>query len=141
VALHAQGDTFQALHAFERALLLAEPEHYMRLFLDEGVPVRDLLRRAGSQGITPQYVATLLAVPAGMKEQRASKQQPLIEPFSERELDVLRLIREGYSNQEIARELVIALGTVKAHTASLYRKLNVATRTQAVARATALNLL
>jgi LuxR family maltose regulon positive regulatory protein len=68
-------------------------------------------------------------------------QQPLIEPLTERELEVLRLLADGLSNQEIARQLVVALGTAKTHTASLYRKLDVVSRTQAVARARELGLL
>jgi LuxR family maltose regulon positive regulatory protein len=103
----------------------------------------ELLRRAGSQGIAPNYVASLLAAwnaqpPAATP---AARLQPLIEPLSERELEVLRLIADGLSNAEIASRLVVTVGTVKAHTSNLYGKLGVNTRTRAVARARALGLL
>jgi LuxR family maltose regulon positive regulatory protein len=141
LALTDIGDTAGALASLTRALMLGQPEGYVRAFLDESAPIAKLLRRAGSHGISPKYVAELLSqfdrevgiVPAS--------QQPLIEPLTERELEVLHLLADGMSNQEIARKLVVALGTAKTHTASLYRKLDVVSRTQAVARARELGIL
>lgn len=141
LALETRGDTTGALSDLARALTLGEAEGYVRVFLDEGEPIADLLRRAGSRGIAPQYVAKLLAEFAKGGTGRLASHQPLIEPLTDRELQVLRLVADGLSNQAIAAQLVVAVGTVKAHTASLYRKLDVASRTQAVARARDLGLL
>src|SRR5574340_48748 len=141
LALAAAGETGSALSPLGRALAMGESENYARIFLDEGEPLMDLLRHAGSRGIAPKFAARLLAESdAGQGLTRVTR-QPLIEPLTDREMEVLRLVAAGFSNQEIADRLVLALGTVKTHTASLYRKLDVSTRTQAVARATELGLL
>jgi LuxR family maltose regulon positive regulatory protein len=100
-----------------------------------------LLRRALSQGIAPNYAARLLgafdrAVEAGMPANAS-----LVEPLSERELEVLRLIVAGLSNPEIADELVIAVSTVKSHVNHIFGKLGVDSRTRAVATAQELDLL
>lgn len=141
IALAELGDTSRALAVLARALALAPSEGYVRAFLDEGVPMAKLLRRAGSHGVAPKYVAGLLAQFDKEIGIMPTAQQPLIEPLTERELEVLRLLADGLSNQEIARQLIVALGTAKTHTASLYRKLDVISRTQAVARARELGLL
>jgi LuxR family maltose regulon positive regulatory protein len=141
LALADSGDTAGALTTLARALMLGQSEGYVRVFLDEGAPMAELLRHAGSHGISSKYVAELLSQFDGEIGFTPDTQQPLIEPLTERELEVLRLLAEGLSNQEIANELVVALGTAKTHTASLYRKLDVASRTQAVARARELGLL
>jgi LuxR family maltose regulon positive regulatory protein len=141
LALKAGGDKPGALAVLTRALALGEPEGYLRIFLDEGAPMAELLRHAGSRGIAPKYVAKLLSEFKGSSGAAPASQQPLIEPLTDRELQVLRLLAEGLSNRAIADRLVVALGTVKSHTASLYRKLDVTSRTQAVARATELGLL
>ena len=141
LALQAQGDKPGALAVLARALALGEPEGYLRIFLDEGAPMIELLRHAGSRGIAPKYVANLLSEFNQGAGATPASQQPLIKPLTDRELQVLRLLAEGLSNQAIADRLVVALGTVKSHTASLYRKLDVTSRTQAVARATDLGLL
>jgi LuxR family maltose regulon positive regulatory protein len=129
------------LTTLTRALLLGKPEGYVRVFLDEGAPMAKLLRHAGSRGISPKYVAELLSQFDSEIGAAPAAQQPLIEPLTERELEVLRLLADGLSNQDIANKLVVALGTVKTHTASLYRKLAVTSRTQAVARARDLGLI
>ena len=141
LTMNAKGDVTGALAALARALALGEPEGCLRVFLDEGAPMAELLRHAGSRGIAPPYVARLLSEFNRSKAVTADSQQPLIEPLTDRERQVLRLLAEGFSNQAIAERLVIAVGTVKTHTASLYRKLGVSSRTQAVARATQLGLL
>ena len=140
-AFQAQGDVDPALSALERALSLAEPEGYVRTFVDEGEPMARLLRRAMAQGIAPNYVSKLLAAFGEAVEPPPSVVQPLIEPLSERELEVLRLIAAGLSNREIAQELVVAVSTVKSHINHIYGKLAVTSRTQAVAKAQALDLL
>ncbi len=139
--LKGQGDTQDALNALARALALGESEGYIQVFLDEGAPMSILLRYAGSHGVAPKYVARLLSQFDTEIGTPPDTQQPLIEPLTERELQVMRLMAEGLSNQAIANQLIVALGTVKAHTASLYRKLNVTSRLQAVARSRELGLL
>jgi LuxR family maltose regulon positive regulatory protein len=141
LALDLKGDAPRALTLLTRALMLGQAEGYARVFLDEGAPMARLLRQAGSHGIAPKYVAGLLSQIDREIGITPARQQPLIEPLTDRELQVLRLLVDGLSNQEIANRLVVALGTVKTHTASLYRKLNVASRAQAAARARELGLL
>jgi LuxR family maltose regulon positive regulatory protein len=141
LAFQAQGDIDRALSALEQALSLAEPEGYVRTFVDEGEPMATLLRRATAQGIAPNYVSKLLAAFGEAVEPASPMTQPLIEPLSERELEVLRLISTGLSNREIAQELVVAPSTVKSHINSIYGKLGVKNRTQAVVLAQALGLL
>ena len=117
----------------------------MRLFLDEGEPMLALLRQAHARGIAPGYVATLLSafgeLGATASLLRTSRADLLVEPLSERELAVLRLLVAGLSNAAMAQELVITVGTVKRHVNSIYTKLGVTSRTQAVARAHTLQLL
>ena len=141
VALQARGETVQAVVALERALSLAEPEGYIRIFVDEGPPMEKLLRRALSRGVAPDYVSRLLASIGKTAETISPVSQRLIEPLSPRELEVLRLSAGGFSNREIAEALVIAVTTVKKHISNIYGKLGVRSRTQAVARARDLNLL
>jgi len=131
----------RALSALCRALSLAEPEGYVRTFVDEGEPMAHLLRLSLSRGIAPDYVARLLAAFDQEIEPEPPGMQSLVEPLTERELDVLRLIVAGLSNPEIADELVIAVSTVKTHINHIFGKLGVDRRTQAVARAQELSLL
>ncbi|MEO0561759.1 MAG: LuxR C-terminal-related transcriptional regulator, partial [Chloroflexota bacterium] len=124
----------------EQALILAEPEGYVRVFADEGVSMAALLRNAIKQGITPDYAHRLLANIDGSSTQTATT-QPLIEPLSERELDVLRLLRGDLSGPEIARELVISLNTFRTHSKNIYSKLAINSRRAAVRRAIEINLI
>ncbi|MEO1440632.1 MAG: LuxR C-terminal-related transcriptional regulator [Chloroflexota bacterium] len=140
LAYHANGDTSAALLPLEKALILAEPEGYVRLFADEGVPMSILLRNAIKQGITPDYAQRLLASIDGSSPQTVEA-QPLIDPLSERELDVLRLLRTELSGPEIARELVISLNTFRTHSKNIYSKLAINSRRAAVRRATELKLI
>jgi len=139
LAYQALGDTEQALDVLEDALSLAEGEGYVRLFIDEGPMMAELLRLAGSKGIQSSYVSHLLAAYGDSHELQQGTL--LVEPLSERELSVLRMIAVGMTNPQIAEELVLSIGTVKSHTGNIYGKLGVHNRTEAVARATELNLL
>jgi LuxR family maltose regulon positive regulatory protein len=145
LAQQAQGNRTAALATLERALLLAEPEGYMRLFLDEGTPMLALLRLARARGMVPGYVATLLS--AFGEHQRlnpalhATRSTSFVEPFTEREREVLQLLLEGASNREIARHLVISVNTVKKHVYNICGKLGVQSRAHAIVRARTLNLL
>jgi LuxR family maltose regulon positive regulatory protein len=141
LAFQAQGDQGRAMSALGRALFLAEPEGYVRTFVDEGEPISMLLRSARAQGLAPSYVASLLAVLGEAATPVPPEVQPLVEPLTERELEVLCLIAAGLSNQEIAQELVIAVSTVKSHINHVYGKMGVKSRTQAVARAQSLGML
>jgi LuxR family transcriptional regulator, maltose regulon positive regulatory protein len=164
---HAQADRTSALSALQQALTLAEPEGYVRLFVDEGTPMRLLIEDCKvqmSQSIQSpashayhrllEYIHTLLAAFPGAEErgQRTESSVPtssvlrpqsstLVEPLSQRELDVLRLIAEGLSNQAIADRLVVAVSTIKKHVNNIYGKLDVQSRTQALLRARELHLL
>ncbi|NUO79132.1 hypothetical protein HUU05_03575 [candidate division KSB1 bacterium] len=149
----------QAMLALERALTLAEPEGYIRTFVDEGAPMVELLRQfirdqrerpsEASQALQ-SYAMKLLAAfppelaPAAVQTHKTSAALPasyLVDPLSERELEVLKLIANGLSNPEIARKLFVANSTVKRHINNIYAKLNVHTRTQAVAKGKGLKLL
>lgn len=140
LALQALGDTSAALESLERSLTLAEPEGYVRTYLNEGPPMEALLRQAGARGILPAYVNRLLGERPASPAPHAHAEL-LADPLTPREIDVLRLIGQGLSNQEIAERLFIALNTVKRHTSSIYGKLGVGSRARAAARARALGLL
>ena len=149
LAHHAKGDLSAALLPLGQALLLAEPRGYIRIFLDEGSPMGQLLREAASRRIMSNYTSKLLAV-FELQEQGSASVSPitaspisqsLIEPLSQRELDVLRLFKTELSGPEIANQLVIALSTVRTHTKSIYNKLNVTDRRAAVKRAIELGLI
>jgi LuxR family maltose regulon positive regulatory protein len=138
-------DLPKAMATLQRVLALAEPEDYVRTFVDAGPPMKALLRQALLRGISPAYVKRLLAAfPAREAPRPANRQQlaaHLAEPLSNRELEVLRLVAAGASNAEIAHSLVVGLSTVKKHINSIYSKLDVRSRTQALARAADLDLL
>jgi len=147
LAYQSGGNTTQAMVPIERALTLAEPLGFMRIFIDEGQAMRRLLNEALNRGIAPDYVRLLLAAFPSIEIEKTGSsrsQAPdygLVEPLSERESEVLHLIAEGLTNQEIATRLYISLNTVKVHTRNIYGKLGVNNRTQAGARAKALGIL
>ena len=134
------GDIPAALACLERALTLAEPEDYVRVFIDEGPPIASLLQAAAKQGIARNYVSRLLAAVSETEHDSPIK-QALIEPLSERELDVLRLLGTDLDGPDIARELTVSLNTVRTHTKHIYAKLAVTNRRAAVRRAQELDLL
>jgi LuxR family maltose regulon positive regulatory protein len=153
VTLHLKGENAVAEHALGEALALAEPGGFIRLFVDEGGPMAKLLTEAVAQGIRPGYIARLLVAfdaeaanerPTSSDERRtpsSPKSSSLVESLSPRELEVLRLIARGLSNQEIGEQLFLALDTVKGHNRRIFEKLQVQRRTEAIARARELGLL
>jgi len=140
LAAQALGQSEKAMQALERALALAEPEGFVRIFVDEGKPMARLLYEKAASRIKPEYVGRLLAAFATAAPP-APKRVEMVEPLSERELEVLRLIAEGLSNEEIAQRLVLSLPTIKWHASNIYGKLGVKSRTEAVAKAKALGIL
>lgn len=127
----------EATRTLARALLLAEPEGFVRVFIREGTAMAALLRAAGAHGHAPNYVKHLLEAFG----ESGALQGSLLDPLSERELQVLALVAQGLTNAEIAAELVIAHSTVKTHINRIYSKLDVSNRTQAVVRARQLQIL
>ena len=147
LALQAEVNLTEALSMLERALALAEPGGFIRIFVDEGPPMARLLYEALDRGIAPGYVSRLLgAFPLDDKEHTKSpkSQAPdsiLIEPLSDREIEVLHLIAEGLTNPEIAARLILSPHTIKAHTRNINGKLGAHNRTEAVTKARALGVL
>jgi LuxR family maltose regulon positive regulatory protein len=148
LVLYAQGDSDSAVASLRRALSLAEPENYARSFLDLGKPMEDLLHRSLENHTLReprlrQYVEQLVSRFAMDLPTKTGPPggEALIEPLTEREMEVLRLIAEGLSNREISERLFLALSTVKGHTRIIFDKLQVQRRTEAVARARDLGLL
>jgi LuxR family maltose regulon positive regulatory protein len=149
LARQALGDGDGALQALARALEMAEPESYVRVFVDSGQPMVELLQQASARGIRAGYASKLLD---GLQQSSSRQGQPdsarpmaqpasLIEPLTDREMEVLQCLGEGLSNAEIGQRLFISLPTVKSHTRNIYGKLGVHNRKKAVARATALGIL
>jgi LuxR family maltose regulon positive regulatory protein len=160
LALREQNEGEQARATLTRALALAEPEGYVATFVSEGQPMAALLTQAldaqkkerseGAQRISSGYIRKLLAVlkgetlsPSKETAHQGTVQSPgePLEALSERELEVLQRLAAGLSNQAIAQEFIVSVGTIKTHLNHIYGKLNVHSRTQAVARARALHLL
>lgn len=139
LAHQAQGDGAAAVRSLERALTLAEPEGYVRIFLDEGAPMATLLRAVAQRGVTRAYARHLLAS-AGEAVGGVPAQGGLVEPLSGRELTVLGLLRTDLSGPDIARELMVSLNTMRTHTKNIYTKLGVGDRRAAVRRAEELGL-
>ena len=146
LARHAGGDTAGSLAPLERALSLAEPEGYVRVFVGEGPPMASLLRAIAKQRGTSDYVHRLReacgqdrgtnpVIPA------TRPRQGIVEPLSDRELDVLRLLATDLDGPDIARQLTVSLNTMRTHTKSIYAKLGVNSRRAAVRRAEELDLL
>jgi LuxR family maltose regulon positive regulatory protein len=152
VALHAHGEKEKAVQLLGDALTLAEPGGFIRIFVDEGAPMAKLLIGMKAEGGRwKEYIHKLLAAygkqkdvqPFGSAQDKPSafSLHPLVEPLSQRELKVLQLIAQGLSNREIGERLFLALDTVKGHNRRIFDKLQVQSRTEAVARAHELGLL
>ena len=132
LAFQATKDTDRALVALERALSLAQPEGFVRLFLDEGEAMTRLLCLVKSRQAATGYATELLAMVDKISDITKPSMQLLIEPLTRRELEVFRLIEAGCSNLEISKQLVLSITTVKRHISNIYGKLGVKSRTQAI---------
>jgi len=153
IIANARGDEELALSLLQRALQLAVPEGFMRAFLDKGTKMEQLLRKAAAAGLSPDYARRLLEGFPGPGEkvkvepippERIKEEQDtplLIEPLSDRELEVLRLLNTSLDSNEIAAELYISVNTVRTHIKNIYSKLDVNRRLQAVERAHELKLI
>ena len=154
VALRANGEKDKAVQLLGEALALAEPGGFIRIFVDEGEPMRLLIldfrlwiekQPRGQDHELLGYVDKLLAAfeqPAAMPQsQIANHKSQMLEPLSQRELEILKLITQGLSNREIGERLFLALDTVKGHNRRIFDKLQVQSRTEAIARARELGLL
>ena len=146
LVLQAQGETDTAVQLLGEALALAEPNGFIRIFVDEGPPMAQLLSAAMALGIMPGYCGQLLAVFAAEGQAiepapEPSPTQSLIDPLTNRELEILTLIAAGQKNKEIAEQLVISLNTVLYHIKNIYSKLGVNKRTLAIAKAQEINLI
>ncbi len=143
VLLEKQNETTFALETLNNALTIAAPEGYIRIFINEGKPIADLLNLyltyySKEKNNSIVYVTRLLQE---LNKELAKPAQPVEEPLSGREIEVLRLLSAGYSNKEIADKLFLAIGTIKKHTHQIYQKLNVDSRVQAIQTARELNLI
>ncbi len=146
LVLQAQGETDTAVQLLGEALALAEPNGFIRIFVDEGLPMAQLLAETAVRGIMPSYCEKLLAVfeSEGHKietETSPAPAQSLVDPLTKREMEILSLIASGLKNKEIAATLFVSVNTVHYHTKNLYGKLGVNSRTQAITKAKELDLL
>lgn len=141
LAHRAGGRPDEALTALEGALKRAGTGGYVRTFVDEGEPIKRLLRRMATGGAAPHVVSKLLAALGELIDETVPASQPLVEALTAREREVLHLIADGATNRQIATALVISIHTVKKHISNIYGKLGVGNRTQALARAQKLDLL
>ncbi len=153
VALRAHGEMAKAVQLLGEALALAEPEGFIRIFVDEGLSMAQLLSEAAAHGLMTEYMGKLLTVLEAELEGERPRSEgksylrpgalalPLVEPLSERELEVLRLLRTDLNGPEVAGELMVSLNTMRTHTKNIYNKLGVNNRRAAVRRAEELHLL
>ncbi len=151
--LQEQGNHEKALTVLRRALVLAEPEGYIRIFINKGPGLAKLLSKAAEAGSCARFAQKLLekyrqsvgrvgpVKPPSSPVESRKISPPLVEPLSRRELEILRLLGSSLSNPEIARELYLSVGTVRTHVKNIYRKLDVNRRMEAVQRARELELI
>jgi LuxR family maltose regulon positive regulatory protein len=122
-----------------KALSLSQPEGFVRTYVDAGPDLIPLLKEAAQQGIMPDYIGQILR--AFGDKRKLESVSPLVEPLSERELEVLRLVTAGLSNKEIAEKLYLSPGTIKTHVHNICGKLGVRNRTEAATRAKEINIV
>jgi LuxR family maltose regulon positive regulatory protein len=147
LVFQSKDETAQATTTLEQALALAKPGGFIRTFVNEGPPMARLLYDALKREIAPEYVQRLLAAFPDFEPEKAGStraqgdQSGLIDPLSERELEILQLISQGLTNQEISKKLFLSVHTVKTHTRNIYSKLDAHHRTEAVAKASEIGIL
>jgi LuxR family maltose regulon positive regulatory protein len=146
VAFHALGEDDRAIELLVETLALVEPGGFIRSFVDEGAQMADLLSKVAIKRGMSKYISKLLAAfesedEKGWGKSFQSTTQSLIEPLSQRELEILQLVALGLSNREISERLFLALNTIKGHNRRIFNKLQVQRRTEAIARARELDLL
>jgi len=150
LAYQERGEPEKAIDSLKNSISLAAPQGYQRIFLEAGKPAWQLLGSPPLQDFNPPFVSRLLAAfaepgiqskPAVTSAIQPPTINPLVEPLSERECEVLKLIAAGYTNRQIANELVVSLDTVKKHTTHIYGKMGVKNRTQAIAMAREIKLI
>ena len=150
LALQALGREEDAMKVIDHCLSLAEPEGYVRIFVERGAPMQSLLQLASRQGIRTEYINKLLPAfksrglskkPVITKTQPIEQGTALIEPLSERELQVLRLLQSAMTSEEISRELLISVNTARTHIRNVYGKLAVHGRIEAIQKAKELKLI
>jgi len=141
IAFQNASEMDAAIDTLARALSLAAPEGYHRTFIDQGEQIAQLIYQAALRGIYPEFCNQLLEEFSAPLKLDASPQDDLVDPLTHREIEVLKIIDKGRTNQEIAQELVLSLHTIKSHARNIYSKLGVKNRTEAVARARLLDLL
>jgi LuxR family maltose regulon positive regulatory protein len=141
LACEQRADTANAMDSLAHALRLAEPEGYIRLFADLGLPMARLLQEALTRDVMPDYLEKLLAAIGASLPSSVAVEKALPEPLTPREREIVGLLAAGLTNREIAEKLVLSPETVKKHAGNIYQKLGVNNRTQAVAQARALALL
>jgi LuxR family maltose regulon positive regulatory protein len=140
LAYHGKNDKEQALAVLDKAIMLAQPEGYVRVFLDEGEPMVRLLYTAKVHQVGGSYLPELLSQTNNDSKQALLNTQLLIEPLTKRDLELFKLIEQGCTNQDIADRLVISIPTVKRHISNIYSKLSAKSRTQAISLAKDINL-
>jgi len=142
---NAQGNTTHALKALEQALTLAEPEGYIRLFIEGGEPMHEMLEILSKDQKKPlkMFVNKLLSAFSEVKNKTSTSTRSsiLVEPLTDREIEILRLVAQGFSNDEISRQLFVAISTIKGHNLRIFDKLQVKNRTEAVAKAREIGLI
>ena len=136
-----RGDPVGMMADLERSLRMAEPEGYTRLFVDLGRPMAKVLQQARHRGVMPAYVEHLLSAGGAIPEAGTLRNAYLVEPLSDRELEVLKLLALGLSNREIAGQLFVSPETIKKHAGNIYGKLGVHGRVEAITRARMLSLI
>ena len=137
----SMGEKEQAVEALQTALGIAESAGFLRVFLDQGPALKPLLKQAQSQNIHPAYADRVLAALDGPMLLQKRRPQPLVDPLSDREIEVLRRLRSNLTTPEIADEMMISVSTVRSHIKNIYSKLYVHKRSEAVSRAQELGLL
>ena len=142
LALQEQDKPTAAMQCLKSALSWAAPEGYVQTFIEYGEPLARLIAAAAARGVMPDYTAGLLAAFVdGQSGESTAAFEPLFEPLSQREVEILELVAQGFTNREISENLFLALDTVKGHNHRIFGKLGVKNRTQAVNKAISLKIL